>query len=73
MKGLSLLVVEAKDLAGYRVGRSLEKIGMHAQDTCELFFDDVRVPAANLLGAGRGPGLLPDDGAAALRAPDGRR
>ena len=58
MKGLSLLVVEAKDLAGYTVGRSLKKIGMHAQDTCELFFDDVRVPAANLLGPAEGRGFF---------------
>ena len=58
MKGLSLLVVEAKDLAGYTVGRSLEKIGMHAQDTCELFFDDVRVPAANLIGPAEGRGFF---------------
>ena len=55
LKGLSLIMVETKDLPGYQVGRSLEKIGMHAQDTCELFFDDVRVPVANLLGGeGRG-------------------
>ncbi|MCK9930501.1 acyl-CoA dehydrogenase family protein [Frankia sp. Mgl5] len=48
-KGLSLLVIEA-DTAGFGRGRNLEKIGLHAQDTSELFFDDVRVPAANLLG-----------------------
>ncbi len=58
MKGLSLLVVEPKDLAGYTVGRSLEKIGMHAQDTCELFFDDVRVPAENLIGPAEGQGFF---------------
>jgi len=57
-RALSLLVIETKDLAGYRVGRSLAKIGRHAQDTCELFFDGVRVPAANLLGAGEGRGLF---------------
>jgi acyl-CoA dehydrogenase len=56
-KGISLVVVETKDLAGYRVGRTLEKIGMHGQDTCELFFDDVRVPARNLLGAEEGRGF----------------
>ena len=57
LKGISLIMVETKDLAGYRVGRSLEKVGMHAQDTCELFFDDVRVPAVNLLGPAEGKGF----------------
>ena len=56
-KGISLVVVEARDLQGYRVGRTLEKVGMHGQDTCELFFDDVRVPAANLLGGVEGRGF----------------
>jgi acyl-CoA dehydrogenase len=56
-KGISLIIVEAKDLPGYRIGRSLDKVGMHAQDTCELFFDDVRVPVANLLGPGEGKGF----------------
>ena len=55
-KGLSLIIVEAKDLPGYRVGRPLDKVGTHAQDTCELFFDDVRVPASNLLGPAEGRG-----------------
>ena len=57
LKGLSLVIVETKDLPGYHVGRPLEKVGMHAQDTCEIFFDDVRVPAANLLGAAEGRGF----------------
>ena len=56
-KGISLVMVETKDLKGYRVGRSLEKVGMHAQDTCELFFDDVRVPVSNLLGPEEGKGF----------------
>ncbi|MFD9324110.1 acyl-CoA dehydrogenase family protein [Streptomyces sp. NPDC060053] len=47
--GLSLLVVE-KGMPGFAVGRKLEKIGLAAQDTVELSFDDVRVPAADLLG-----------------------
>lgn len=57
LKGLSLVIVETKNLPGYHVGRSLEKVGMHAQDTCEIFFDDVRVPASNLLGAAEGKGF----------------
>jgi len=57
LRGLSLIVVETKNLRGYRVGRSLEKVGMHGQDTCELFFDDVRVPAENLLGPAEGIGF----------------
>ncbi|MER5946811.1 acyl-CoA dehydrogenase family protein [Streptomyces sp. NPDC001904] len=48
--GLSLLVVEA-DRPGFSRGRNLKKVGLHAQDTSELFFQDVRVPAAHLLGA----------------------
>jgi alkylation response protein AidB-like acyl-CoA dehydrogenase len=48
-KGLSLLVIEP-DTAGFDRGRNLEKIGLHAQDTSELSFSDVRVPVENLLG-----------------------
>jgi alkylation response protein AidB-like acyl-CoA dehydrogenase len=48
-RGFSLLVVE-RGMAGFERGRKLDKIGMKAQDTAELFFTDVRVPAANLLG-----------------------
>jgi alkylation response protein AidB-like acyl-CoA dehydrogenase len=47
--GYSLLMVE-RGMPGFERGRNLEKVGMHAQDTSELFFSDVRVPAANLLG-----------------------
>jgi alkylation response protein AidB-like acyl-CoA dehydrogenase len=48
-KGISLLVVE-KGMAGFERGRNLAKVGMHAQDTSELFFDNVEVPKENLLG-----------------------
>jgi acyl-CoA dehydrogenase len=48
-KGISLICVE-EGTAGFTKGRNLEKIGLHAADTSELFFDDVRVPAENLLG-----------------------
>src|SRR5271157_2246932 len=57
LKSISLMIVEPTNLSGYRVGRSLEKVGMHALDTCELFFDDVRVPASNLLGPAEGMGF----------------
>lgn len=53
-RGLSLFVVE-RGMPGFTRGRKLEKMGLHAQDTAELFFDDVRVPDRNLLGTeGRG-------------------
>jgi alkylation response protein AidB-like acyl-CoA dehydrogenase len=47
--GMSLLVVE-EGMPGFERGRNLEKLGLHGQDTAELFFTDVRVPVANLLG-----------------------
>ncbi len=49
-KGISLFIVEAAQAEGFRRGRNLEKLGRHAQDTSELFFDDVHIPADNLLG-----------------------
>lgn len=49
-KGVSLIVVEG-DRPGFRRGKKLKKMGMKASDTAELFFDDVRVPVENLLGA----------------------
>jgi acyl-CoA dehydrogenase len=54
-KGTSLVVVdvrgrEGREVKGFRRGRNLDKIGMHGSDTAELFFDDLRVPVANLLG-----------------------
>jgi len=48
-RGLSLLVVE-RDTPGFERGRNLDKVGLHAQDTAELFFSAARVPAANRLG-----------------------
>ena len=56
-RGISLIVVET-DTPGYSHGRVLEKIGMKGQDTAELFFEDVRVPAANLLGDNEGLGFV---------------
>ncbi|MEZ5584991.1 MAG: acyl-CoA dehydrogenase family protein, partial [Candidatus Competibacteraceae bacterium] len=56
-RGTSLIVIETRDLPGYRVGRILNKIGQKSQDTCELFFDDVEVPAENLLGGEEGRGF----------------
>ncbi|MBT0783005.1 acyl-CoA dehydrogenase family protein [Paracoccus sp. pheM1] len=49
-KGVTLFLIEG-DREGFRRGRNLEKLGMHAQDTSELFFDNVRVPASNMLGS----------------------
>jgi alkylation response protein AidB-like acyl-CoA dehydrogenase len=57
-RGMSLLVVE-RAMPGFERGRNLAKAGQHAQDTAELFFSDVKVPRANLLGEeGRGFGYL---------------
>ncbi len=56
-RGLSLLMVETDELEGFRRGRNLEKIGQKAADTSELFFDDVMVPRANLLGEDEGRGF----------------
>jgi alkylation response protein AidB-like acyl-CoA dehydrogenase len=48
-KGISLLIVD-RDMAGFTRGVPFDKVGLHAQDTCELFFEDVKVPKENLLG-----------------------
>ncbi|WP_076997611.1 acyl-CoA dehydrogenase family protein [Variovorax sp. KK3] len=57
-RGVSLVVLETQDLPGFRVGRRLEKLGQHASDTAELFFDGVRVPASHLLGEVPGNGFV---------------
>jgi acyl-CoA dehydrogenase len=57
-KGTSLIAVETAEAEGFRRGRNLDKIGMKANDTSELFFDDVRVPTSNLLGAEEGQGFV---------------
>jgi len=57
-RGISLILVETAGLAGYKAGAPLDKVGLHGQDTCELFFDDVRVPVANLLGTAEGNGFF---------------
>jgi alkylation response protein AidB-like acyl-CoA dehydrogenase len=57
-RGISLVVLE-RGMTGFERGRNLDKVGMHAQDTAELFFTDVRVPVANRLGEeGAGFGYL---------------
>ena len=56
-KGISVLMVETRDLPGFRVGRLLDKMGMKSQDTAELFFEDVRIPVGSLLGGEPGQGF----------------
>ncbi|GAA4983112.1 acyl-CoA dehydrogenase family protein [Pseudonocardia tropica] len=56
-KGMSLLVLE-RGMAGFERGRNLDKLGMHAQDTAELSFTDVKVPVGNLLGPEEGKGFV---------------
>jgi len=56
-KGTSLIVVETDDAPGFERGRNLDKLGQDAQDTSELFFNDVRVPTSNLIGPEEGKGF----------------
>ncbi|MGI9484135.1 MAG: acyl-CoA dehydrogenase family protein [Hyphomicrobiales bacterium] len=56
-KGTSLFVVETDDVEGFERGRNLDKIGLKSNDTSELFFNEVRVPADALLGAEEGLGF----------------
>ena len=57
-KGTSLIVVETDEVEGFERGRNLDKIGLKSNDTSELFFNDVRVPTANLLGHEEGQGFV---------------
>ncbi|WP_126227664.1 acyl-CoA dehydrogenase family protein [Burkholderia ambifaria] len=56
-QGLSMFMLDTKELAGYSVGRILEKVGQKGQDTAELFFDNVKVPARDLVGGVEGQGF----------------
>ena len=56
-KGVSLMVVETGDAEGFRRGANLDKVGLKGQDTSELFFDDVFIPAENMLGTEEGRGF----------------
>jgi acyl-CoA dehydrogenase len=59
LHGISLIMVEPRNLKGYSVGHPFNKVGLNGLDCCELFFDDVRVPVSNLLGReGKGFGLM---------------
>lgn len=57
-KGISILCVETQEVEGFTRGRNLEKVGQHAADTSELFFNDVKVPASALLGEEAGKGFI---------------
>ncbi len=57
-KGTSLIIVETDEAEGFERGRNLDKIGLKSNDTSELFFNDVRVPTANLLGHEEGQGFV---------------
>ena len=57
-KGISLMLVDTDEVDGFERGRNLEKVGQHAADTSELFFNDVKVPADALLGGEEGQGFI---------------
>ncbi|MGY4314047.1 acyl-CoA dehydrogenase family protein [Bradyrhizobium sp. JR3.5] len=57
VRGFSLLLIEADETPGFKRGRRLDKVGLKAQDTAELFFEDARVPVSNLLGGIEGRGF----------------
>lgn len=56
-KGTSLVIVETEVAEGFQRGRNLKKIGLHASDTSELFFDNVEIPPENILGGEEGRGF----------------
>jgi len=56
-RGVSLIALETEGAEGFRRGRNLKKLGMKANDTAELFFEDVKVPMTNLLGSEEGQGF----------------
>ncbi|WP_298973796.1 acyl-CoA dehydrogenase family protein [uncultured Roseobacter sp.] len=56
-KGVSLVIVETDGAEGFSRGRNLEKVGLHAADTSELFFDAVAIPPENILGGDEGQGF----------------
>ena len=56
-KGTSLMVVETDEVEGFERGRNLDKVGLKANDTSELFFNDVRIPTSNMLGTEEGQGF----------------
>ncbi|QBF31057.1 acyl-CoA dehydrogenase family protein [Thalassococcus sp. S3] len=56
-KGVSMVVVETDGAEGFQRGRNLEKVGLHAADTSELFFDNVDIPPENILGGEEGRGF----------------
>jgi acyl-CoA dehydrogenase len=57
-KGTSLIVLETRDTEGFERGRNLDKIGLKANDTSELFFSDVKIPTSSLLGTEEGQGFV---------------
>ena len=56
-KGVSLVVLETDGADGFQRGRNLEKVGLHAADTSELFFDNIEIPPENILGGEEGRGF----------------
>ncbi len=56
-RGISMVIIEADHVEGFRRGTNLDKVGRELADTSELFFDDVKIPANNLLGASEGRGF----------------